>query len=193
MRVMAIPSWTPAGVLPPNNPAAPASPERSPYSVALTDLILRFNASPDRQAILTGLLDFRRALHEIGLVSGFQWLDGSFLEDVEATESRAPRDIDVVTFYALPEGQTQAGLLQQAASLFDPRSTKRTYHVDAYSVQLDGDSPEWLVRQSAYWYSVWSHRRDGLWKGYLEVDLNPASDERAREYCSRNAGLGGQP
>jgi len=85
-----IPSWTTSDVLPPINPASPASADRSPYEVSLTDLILHFNTSPERQAILTGLLDFRQALHAIGIVNGFQWLDGSFLENVEATEKRTP-------------------------------------------------------------------------------------------------------
>ena len=79
MSVMAIPNWSASGVLPPISPAAPASTDRSPYEASLTDLILHFNTSAERQTILTGLLDFRAALHGLGLVQGFQWLDGSFL------------------------------------------------------------------------------------------------------------------
>lgn len=188
-----IPSWTASGVLPPINPAAPTSVDRSPYEVSLTDLILHYNTSSDRQAILTGLLDFRQALHAIGLVQGFQWLDGSFLENVEATEKRAPRDIDVVTFYHMPVGQTQAGLLLQNKPLFTPRDTKVTFHVDAYFVQLDASAPGTLVSSAAYWYSMWSHRRSGDWKGYLRIDLSPTDDQVARANVISPQPQGGQP
>lgn len=192
MSVTAIPSWTASGVLPPINAASPTSTDRSPYSVSLTDLILHFNTSPERQAILAGLLDFRRALHDIGLGQGFQWLDGSFLEDVESTENRAPRDIDVVTFFHLPAGQTQASLLAQNRPLFDHRETKTQYHVDAYFVQLDGGAPEPLIARAIYWYSLWSHRRSGDWKGYLRVDLAPNDDQAARANLVSPQGAGGQ-
>jgi len=193
MSTVAIPSWTASGVVPPINPASPASTDRSPYAVSLTDLILHFGTSTDRQGILTGLLDFRAALHSMGLVQGFQWLDGSFLEDVEVTESRAPRDIDVVTFYHLPTGQTQASLLSRNPSLFGPQQTKFRFHVDAYFVQLDARMPESLVRDSAYWYSLWSHRRDGQWKGYLQIDLVSVEDAAARANLAMGPAGGGQP
>lgn len=32
---------------------------------------------------------------------------------------------------------------------------------------------------SAYWYSLWSHRRNGQWKGYLQIDLLPTDDATA--------------
>ena len=192
MTVTAIPSWTASGVLPPINPASPASIDRSPYEVSLTDLILHFNTSTERQSILTGLLDFRQELHGIGLNQGFQWLDGSFLEHVEATESRAPRDIDVVTFFHMPAGQTQASLLLPNRSLFTPLETKSRFHVDAYFVQLDAGAPEPLVAQSTYWYSMWSHRRSGHWKGYLKIDLSPTDDQTARANLVSPQVQGGQ-
>jgi hypothetical protein len=65
------------------------------------DLVTRFATTPERQAIIAGLLAYRHALHATGLVRGFQWLDGSFAEHVEVIEQRPPNDIDVVTFYGL--------------------------------------------------------------------------------------------
>jgi len=193
MSTVAIPSWTASGVVPPINPASPASTDRSPYAVSLTDLILHFGTSTDRQGILTGLLDFRAALHSMGLVQGFQWLDGSFLENVEVTESRAPRDIDVVTFFHLPTGQTQESLLQSNRSLFIPQETKARFHVDAYFVQLDAGTPEPLVGSATYWYSMWSHRRSGEWKGFLRIDLSASDDQTARANLITPQGQGGQP
>ncbi len=180
MTSVAIPAWTPEGVLPPINPASPTSTDRSPYEVTLTDLVLHFSTSVDRRTILTGFLSFRAALHKLGLVQGFQWLDGSFLENVETSENRSPRDIDVVTFFHLPNGSTQQSLLQQDPRLFDPRETKHNYHVDAYFVQLDAGSPELLVARSTYWYSMWSHRRSGEWKGFLQIQLAPGEDSVAQ-------------
>ena len=53
-------------------------------------------------AILDGFLRFRELLTQAGFVSGFQWVDGSFLENVEMLENRPPNDLDVVTFYIPP-------------------------------------------------------------------------------------------
>ena len=57
---------------------------------------------------------------------------------------------------------------------------KADYHVDACFVQLSTTAPELLVAQSTYWNSLWSHRRNGQWKGYLRVDLAPADEQAAR-------------
>jgi hypothetical protein len=148
--------------------------------VTLTDLILRFDASADRRNILRGFLDYRAALHAAGLTSGFQWLNGSFVEDIEnSTRNRPPGDVDVVTFYQLPAGVTQNDILTRVPDLFDHDLVETTYHVDAYTCQLNA-SGERLVIRSAYWYSVWAHQRDTLlWKGFLQVDLAPGQDALA--------------
>ena len=178
--VAAIPRWTAQGVLPPVDTEEPTSSNRSPYLVSLVDLVLRFGTTEPRRRIVTGLLGFRAALHGLGLVDGFQWIDGSFLENVEVIEERDPQDVDLVTFFHTPEGQNQEALLQVSPRLFDPRATKEDYCVDAYFVQLNGSVPEALVAQSTYWNSLWSHRRNGNWKGYLRVELAPTDDPAAR-------------
>jgi len=175
----AIPGWNATGCLPPNSAQASVTPvDRSPYSVSLVDLALRFNVSPARQTILMGLLDLRAELHRIGIVTGFQWLDGSFLEDIETIEKRPPNDMDVVTFFRLPAGVTQAQTLAQSRVFGQPYA-KATYHIDAYWVEL-GMQAEDLVMGSAYWYSMWAHRRSGEWKGFLQIDLAPTDDVAAR-------------
>jgi hypothetical protein len=120
-------------------------------------------------------------------------LDGSFLEDVEHTEHRTPNDIDVVTFYQLPLGQTQAGLMRAAPSLFgDLSGVKTQYFVDGYFVHL-GMNAMRLVHRSAYWYSVWSHRRNQLWKGFVQIDLSPAEDASASAILAGLSSQGGHP
>jgi hypothetical protein len=134
--------------------------------------VLRFGTSRERCIILDGLLRYRAALHAEGLVSGFQWIDGSFLEQVEQIEERPPNDVDVVTFFRLSAENTAEAVLARNPDLFDAAKTKVRFHVDAYVVQLDTEAA-FLVGSSAYWYSVWSHRRDGSWKGFVQVDLGP--------------------
>lgn len=193
MNTAVIPDWTPQGVLPPINSVSPTSTDRSPYVVSLTDVVMRFATSPERIRILTGLLDYRAALHTIGMNSGFQWLDGSFLEEVETLENRSPRDIDVVTFFHRPIGMLQQDLFHANPQLFDLSQVKTSYHVDGYIQELKGDSPEALVEKATYWYSMWSHRRDQLWKGFLQIDLAPVEDITARANLNTSTTTGGQP
>lgn len=182
----AIPPWNADGLLPPADPSSPTSSDRSPYPVALEDLVLRFTETVHRRSILEGFLDYRAALHVAGLTRGFQWIDGSFVEQVEAgSRKRSPADIDVVTFFRLPSGMTQEELIAAAEDLFpndaDSRfALKDRYKVDAYAVNL-GLASERLVDRAAYWSSLWGHQRETFaWKGFLQVDLSPGEDEVAR-------------
>jgi len=53
--------------------------------------------------------------------------------------------------------------------------------------------PERLVAHSAYWYSVWSHRRSQLWKGFVQVDLADTEDAAASATIASLANQGGSP
>jgi hypothetical protein len=172
---MPIPAWNNAGVISPINPLAPVDVDRSPYMASLTEVVQRFGMTPPRRTILAGLLNYRAALHAIGLNRGFQWLDGSFMEQVELLEQRPPGDVDVVTFYELAPGATQLSVFQANPALFDHEHVKATFRVDAYQVHL-ASAPRNLVGSSTYWYSMWSHRRSDQWKGYVQVELDPAQD-----------------
>ncbi len=183
MTTAVIPAWNANGVIPPVNSAGPTSAERSPYVVSLSEFVLRFASSAKRKQILNGFLQYRGRLHSVGLATGFQWLDGSFLENVETTESRDPNDLDIVTFYSLPVGVTQQQVQSQASDLFPTNAIERArlkaaYFVDPFFVSLGSWAPM-LVQQCTYWYSVWAHRRDSTWKGYLQIDLDPGEDALA--------------
>lgn len=183
MVTVVIPAWNANGIIPPVSSAGPTSAERSPYIVSLSEFVLKFAASPKRRQILNGFLQYRVRLHSAGLRIGFQWLNGSFLESVETTETRDPNDLDVVTFFSLSVGVTQQQVLSQAPDLFPRNEVEHTrlksaYFIDAYYVSLGSPAPS-LVQQSAYWYSMWSHRRDSTWKVYLQIDLDPAEDALA--------------
>lgn len=172
-----IPAWTMSGIVPPIRPGLPGHDvDRSPYHAELDEFISRFALSSERVRILQGLMRYRADLRASGIVDGFQWLNGSFLEHIEDTESRPPNDIDVVTFFNLPNGHTQRSFLPTVMHLFDTDACKLRYFVDGYPQVLGEPHDKARVRQTSYWYSMWSHLRDGTWKGFVQVDLDPRLD-----------------
>jgi hypothetical protein len=177
-----IPAFTRFHVLPPFEGERIASAHSSPYPVTCGELVRRFASGAERCAILDGLLRYRSELRGLGFAHGFQWLDGSFVEDVETLEKRPPRDIDVVTFAYPPPGLSQEqtrNLLRQRPDLFDQARCKQDFRCDVNIVNLS-TAPEWLVTQTRYWYGLFSHRRaDALWKGMLQLPLD-SDDELAR-------------
>ena len=182
-------------MIPAMDPCDPTSFDRSPYRASLVDVVERFGNSAVRCELMAGLLDFRAALHAAGLVSGFQWLNGSFVEDVESSRGRAPGDIDVVTFFYVPEGHTRESLVRDFPGAFDKISARLDFNVDSYFVGLNQTNAETVVSLSAYWYGLWSHTKERLrWKGFVEVDLDPDEDETARAALDRmNGEDGGLP
>jgi hypothetical protein len=173
-----IPAFTAAGLLPPfvGDPADLR--QRSPYATRLRDIILRFATSARRCEILQGWLAHRKALHSLGFIDGFQWVDGSFCEQLVGRE---PNDVDIVTFFVQPSGADLRALAATRPEVFDPRLSKGQYQCDAYFVTLHaGRFAE--PRVVSYWYSLFSHRRHDLaWKGILQVPLTPMDDADAND------------
>ncbi len=102
----------------------------------MTEIVRRFGTSAERLAILRGLLDYRAAMAGVGVVHGFQWLDGSFVEDCETIRQRPPGDIDIVTFASRPAIPDWARFCSQHPEIFDPIQTKTLFKCDAYYVDL---------------------------------------------------------
>lgn len=131
----------------------------------MLDFVQRFAITDARMLICQGLIDYRAELRRLG-VQGFQWLDGSFVEDVENYRPQKPQpaDIDLVTFANFgPQHDPQLDDLSQRS--------KSQYHVDGYFVSLL-DPAEIIVGWTTYWFGLFSHRRaDGAWKGMVQVDL----------------------
>jgi hypothetical protein len=165
------------GVLPPHggDPTTPAL--ISPYKCSLADLVDRFSYTPERKKILFGFLRLRQVLFSLG-ATGFQWIDGSFCEDKEHHEGKPPGDIDVVTYYrsTVPLELELIVDGKPIDLLRAPKVTKAVFHVDHYLIDLESE-PEQLVVNAAYWFGLFSHRRDGLWKGMLQLPMiDPQED-----------------
>jgi len=98
-----IPAFTISGILPPFLGPTPTNGAlMSPFQTTLSRTATKFCGSSERIEIFRGLLRYRQELVNVGFTSGFQWISGSFLEDIENLESRPPNDIDVVTFCHRP-------------------------------------------------------------------------------------------
>lgn len=183
------------GLLPPFVGDGASELGRSPYSVSLVDVVDRFGRTPERQRLLTGLLDYRAKLHKAGLDSGFQWVDGSFVEDKEWLKGEAPNDIDVVTFYYVPDGYTQQTLRDAFPALFSRSARaemRRLHSVDAFLRSLSQTVNEGVLSHWMYWHSLWSHKKHTKeWKGYLRIDLSGDEDEEARRKLADRAAEGG--
>ncbi|HEX6376744.1 MAG TPA: hypothetical protein VFZ91_13610 [Allosphingosinicella sp.] len=126
---------------------------------------------------MRGWLAHRGALRALGFDRGFQWLDGSFVED------KVPRDLDIVTFTHRPAAAAHTIQLSQLFAS-NPEQLRRDrirarYSLDAFFVDLNG-SPETVVNASRYFLGLFSHRRgDDLWKGMLQVRMEDVQDDTA--------------
>jgi hypothetical protein len=189
---MPIPPFSIDGVLPPYvGPSGPggSSQDMSPYEASVVEIVSTLGTSARRKTILTHWLDHRADLRAIGCQRGFQWLDGSFVENKD------PNDLDVVTFVfrpltAIDHAKFRAFLMANRHVL-DPAQVKARYMLDAFFVDLNA-FPESVVSVSRYWFGLFSHRRvDELWKGMLQVRLENAGDDSAARTILQSAPLGG--
>jgi hypothetical protein len=182
----AIPPFTGSGVLPPYIGAdATQKAGGSPYETTLSELVVRFGTSPERTSperrdILRGYLAHRQLLIGFG-INGMQWLDGSFVEDVESTQGRPPNDIDIVTFFVRPPAlasQTAWDSFWMANErVFNPRQAKVEFKTDPYFVDVSF-GPLRVIEYATYFSGLFSHQRvTSLWKGLVKVWLDQQQDD----------------
>ena len=166
-------------VLPPHlgDPCDPS--QVSPYPCTINEIVTRFGSSKPRKMILEGFLQFRSELLSVG-IQGIQWLDGSFMEDIELLEGRPPGDIDVISFAfdTLPPNDLHTAIANRNPMLLNRKHIKATYKVDHFLLPL-ASHPWQLVNNTKYFYGLFSHRRDRLWKGMLQVNLENISEDNA--------------
>jgi hypothetical protein len=190
-RIRVIPGLNQSGVLPPfiaaTGPADPAG--MAPYKTTILEFVLRYSYSPERKTILRGLLDYRKKLRDVGITEGFQWLDGSFVENIELNHKRPPADVDLVTFAIRPtnDSATWKQLVGGNEELFLPIKAKQQFHCDAYYVDLNLH-PVLLVDRARYWFGLFSHQRDSyLWKGMVQIPI-VCNDDEALVFLNKEEG-----
>jgi hypothetical protein len=176
-----VPDFTISSVLPPYlGPTPTDGALMSPFETTLTRIANKLCNSDQRKEIFRGLLKYRQKLDNLGFTTGFQWLSGSFMEDIETLETRHPKDLDIVTFYyrpaSVPDDAAWVTFVQDNIALMDWSLVKPVYKCDPYFVDLK-TTPESLVSQSRYWFGLFSHRRTGTWKGVLQVPLAVSQDD----------------
>jgi len=191
-----IPGFDIYGLLPPIRPGAPGhSRDRAPYRTDALTFCQRFGNTGERTVILLGWLQFRIHLQQAGVNDGFQWVNGSFCEDIEAQEFRPPGDVDVVTLARLGN---QVNLFQSLPKeVLDHDLCKTTFRVDHYFVATDVPFSMDQGSMVSYWASLWSHRRaDNRWKGFVAIPL-VSNDVDALAWLRQNMGApqcgGGTP
>ena len=177
-----IPAHNQSGVLPPflsgSSPATQSA--MAPYRVSLLEATQRFANGNARREIIQGLVGYRAELRNEGITSGFQWIDGSFVEDIEKNKGRPPNDVDIITFAYRPPAYLDhikwREFIKRRQDLFLPIECKKKYRCDAYYVDMNL-RPEVLVSQTRYWFGLFSHQRETfLWKGMLEIALGDDND-----------------
>ena len=144
----------------------------------MAEFVTQFATTRDRVDLIEKFLDYRDALHQAGISEGFQWINGSFVENIEqSSRRRPPEDIDVVTFFFRDESAREG-----YEDLFDPDITKQNFDVDGYGIELGRPLAVVTAMDIGYFHGMWSHRRvDHVWKGFIQVDLDPEEDPPAQD------------
>lgn len=153
---------------------------QAPYPVTMVEVVTAVGTTDWRKALLRNLVAYRQILHGEGYITGFQLVDGSFVENAEVTRGRPPRDIDVMSFLDKPQKYVNDDLAWNTVGLdfwfreiVDVPNNKARFMLDTYAVLNEHVQAEDIM----YWHGLFSHRRATYtWKGYLRVQLDPIDD-----------------
>jgi len=172
---LVIPTFDGRGLLPAFRGGDPTTADRSPYSATMAEVVARFGNSQRRRELLVNLLDYRALLATDGYVSGLQFIDGSFTENVETIRGRAPDDIDVFSFLSAPSKYhkdpnlwAQQGFHFWQQNVADRDANKSRFSLDTYAALIEELGIGGVIEKSIYWYSLFAHQRDTFaWKGFV--------------------------
>lgn len=104
--------------------------------------------------------------------------------DIETQAGRPPRDLDVVTVFWGYDSAFQQTVFAALPEFFQPAMAKANFTLDHYPFDA-GYRPDFTVETTRYWMLLFSHNRDGVWKGMLKIDLDtPDFDNEARRVLS---------
>lgn len=177
-----IPNFNHNHVLPPHVGNPTTRNDLSPYYTNTLEFCKHFATSKERIEILKGYLMFRDKMNITGIVTGFQWLDGSFMENIELSEHRPPNDLDLITFCKGITPVIESNIFNNFIEFVDPKLSKTNYHLDHYLINF-GINGEAIIENTRYFLQLFTHNRLGVWKGMLRIELNtPAIDKDAKDY-----------
>lgn len=179
-----IPDFNHNFVLPPHlgNPVDRS--HLSPYPCSIIELCHKYSFSPERINILRNYVLFRQRMNTMGIIYGFQWLNGSFLEDIENSEGRAPHDLDLVTFCGGLSPNDMANIASNFPEFIYANLSRTKYSLDHYPIDY-AYKPEVTVEQTRYWLQLFTHNRKSIWKGILRLPLNTSiDDQHALDYLN---------
>jgi hypothetical protein len=182
-----LPPFDMRGLLPPVNGIDDTHPDRSPYFCTMTELCSAMGTSDHRKALLRNLIEYRALIASDDFVEGIQFINGSFVENIEVNEGRHPKDIDVFSILMPPAKYVSTpSLWQTTGSVFwqteiaDNPKNKARFSLDVYGLMVNVRNLGPFLQQSLYWYSLFSHKRSNHeWKGFAAVPLNMADDKAA--------------
>lgn len=160
----------------------------SPYKCTLIEVFEKFGITKKRIKILKGLYLFRRELNRHNITQGYQWLYGSFTENIEAAENRSPNDLDIATFYQNSSDIENKFLEKIFPEFICNKKSKAKYELDHSSYKVFASPPHFLtpVDIVSDLTQLYTHNRKGVWKGILRLELNtPYEDEKAIQYLNK--------
>lgn len=186
---MPLPPFDVRGLVPPFVGDDAVTSDRSPYWISMPELTAAMGTTPDRRQLLRNLIAYRAVLAGAGYVSGVQFVDGSFVENIETTAGRPPRDVDVFSILNVPKiyllddvSWSSIGLPFWETEVIHRDRNKARFSLDTYAVLFEEwkDRPQDLISHIIYWYGLFSHQRGTLaWKGFAGLALDPADDQAA--------------
>lgn len=172
-----IPPFDHNHVLPPYTGDDPTSlSDVSPYKCLVSDFCKHFSTTLQRIELLKNFMEFRLRMVPFGIIHGFQWIDGSFSENIEVSEKRCPNDIDVVTFIGGKTIEEQKNIILAFPEFGKPDVSKRTYKLDHYIVDYTYN-PNFTVEFTRYWIQLFCHNRSKVWKGIIQLPLPTDGNE----------------
>lgn len=181
---MKIPDFNHNHVLPPHLGNPTKQSDLSPYDCSIHEFCIRFATSKKRVQLLKKFIEFRKLLTYNGIIFGFQWVDGSFTQNIEVSEGRAPNDLDLVTFYGNLTSDHLLMIKTHFPEFANPILSKNRFQIDHYNVDFTY-TPEITVEYTKYWIQLFTHTRSNIWKGIIKLSLNtPSEDDIALNYLN---------
>jgi hypothetical protein len=182
-----VPAFNTQGLLPPVVGDDAANSNRSPYYISMVECAQHFGTTDHRRNLLRHLIAYRTLIAADGYVSGIQFLDGSFVENVEQHSNRPPNDIDVFSLLHVPQkyhGNEQhwvdVGGPYWAQEIANQELNKQRFSLDTYALLVEELPLGGLLQNVMYWQSLFSHQRDTFaWKGFVAILLDPNQDAEA--------------